>query len=326
MLILQLAVKRLMSSIPTLLILLVGLFLLLQLAPGDTVDALIAQLGGGSAETAEELRRYYGLDGSTMARLLDYLWRLVRLDLGFSAIYDKPVATVIFERLPVTLLLMVLSLSFAFIMGMLLGIISARKVNGWLDTILSLLGMVFYATPAFWLGLMSIVIFSIRLGWLPPGGYYDILAGNTGLAHVWDVTRHMLQPTVTLALIYMAIYLRIMRASMLEVSTLDFVRTARAKGLSRNQIIRHHILRNALLPMITIMGLQAGAILGGSVVIESVFSLPGIGKLAYESVIQRDLNMLLGIVFVSALMVIVVNFVVDLIYAYLDPRITSEKV
>ena len=136
----------------------------------------------------------------------------------------------------------------------------------------------------------------------------------------------MLQPTVTLALIYMAIYLRIMRASMLEVSTLDFVRTARAKGLSRNQIIRHHILRNALLPMITIMGLQAGAILGGSVVIESVFSLPGIGKLAYESVIQRDLNMLLGIVFVSALMVIVVNFVVDLIYAYLDPRITSEKV
>lgn len=325
MYILKLAGKRLMSSIPTLLILLVGLFLLLQLAPGDTVDALIAQIGGASAETAAELRRFYGLEGSTASRLLDYLWRLVRLDLGFSSVYNKPVSTVILERLPATLLLMVSALSFAFFFGMVLGIVSARKVNGWLDSIISLIGMIFYATPAFWLGLMSIIVFSIHLAWLPPSGFYDIVAGNRGLAHVLDVMRHLVQPTITLALIYMAVYLRIMRASMLEVTTLDFVRTARAKGLSRGQIVRRHILRNALLPMVTIMGLQAGAILGGSVVIESVFALPGIGRLAYDAVVQRDLNMLLGIVFVSALLVIVMNFIVDLVYAWLDPRINAGE-
>ncbi len=323
--ILKLAGKRLLSSIPTLLILIVGLFLLLQLAPGDTVDALMAQMGGGSAETAAELRRFYGLEGSTAARLGDYLWRLVRFDLGHSAIYNKPVATVIFERLPATLLLMVSALSFAFAAGMALGVIAARKVNGVLDTTISLLGMIFYATPAFWLGLMSIVVFSIRLGWLPPGGLSEIGSGATGLAKAREVALHLIQPTVTLALIYLAVYLRIMRASMLEVATLDFVRTARAKGLSQGQVVRRHILRNALLPMVTVMGLQAGAILGGSVVIESVFSLPGIGRLAYESVVQRDLNMLLGIAFVSALMVIAVNFIVDLLYAWLDPRIASVE-
>lgn len=138
-----------------------------------------------------------------------------------------------------------------------------------------------------------------------------------------DIARHLVQPTITLSLIFLAIYLRIMRASMLEVSTLDFVRTARAKGLRQSEIVRRHVLRNALLPMVTLIGLQAGTMLGGSVVIESVFSLPGIGRLAYESVVQRDLNTLLGIVFVSAIMVICVNFVVDLIYARLDPRITA---
>lgn len=322
--ILKLAVQRLISSIPTLLIMIVGLFLLLQLAPGDTVDALMAQLGGGSQETAAELRRFYGLEGSTAARLADYLWRLVQLDLGYSSIYNKPVSTVIFERLPATLLLMVAALSFAFSAGMALGVLSARKVNGFWDTVISLIGMIFYATPAFWLGLMSIVVFSIYLGWLPPGGLGDVTSNAKGLAKAWETFLHLLQPTVTLALIYLAVYLRIMRASMLEVSTLDFVRTARAKGLTQGQIIRRHVLRNALLPMITIMGLQAGAILGGSVVIESVFSLPGIGRLAYDSVVQRDLNMLLGIAFISALMVIFVNFIVDLLYAWLDPRIASS--
>lgn len=321
MYILKLAGRRLLSSLPTLLILIVGLFLLLQLAPGDTVDALMAQIGGGSVETAQELRRFYGLEGSTAARLADYLWRLLQMDLGHSAIYNKPVATVIAERLPATLLLMVAALGFAFSAGMALGVLAARRVNGPLDTVISLLGMIFYATPAFWLGLMSIVVFSIWLGWLPPGGFYELGSNKTGLALVFDIARHLLQPTVTLALIYLAVYLRIMRAAMLEVSTLDFVRTARAKGLSQGQVVRRHILRNALLPMVTVMGLQAGAILGGSVVIESVFSLPGIGRLAYESVLQRDLNMLLGIAFISALMVIVVNFIVDLLYAWLDPRI-----
>lgn len=321
--ILSLAGRRLAASIPTLILILIGVFLLLQLAPGDTVDAMLAQMGGGDAQTARELRKFYGLDVSVAAQLGNYLWRLVRFDLGFSAIYGKPVATVIAERLPATLLLMISALSFAFFFGLILGVIAARGVNKWPDTLISTLGLVFYATPSFWFGLMAIVVFSIYLQWLPAGGFEEVALGLTGFARTLDIARHLLLPTLTLGLIFLAIYLRIMRASMLEVLTLDFVRTARAKGLDETRVVARHVLRNALLPMVTLIGLQAGTMLGGSVVVESVFSLPGLGRLAYESVVQRDLNTLLGIIFVSALLVITVNFIVDLTYARLDPRITS---
>jgi peptide/nickel transport system permease protein len=321
--ILSLAGRRLAASIPTLILILIGVFLLLQFAPGDTVDALMAQMGGGDASTAKELRRFYGLDLSVAMQLANYLWRLIRLDLGFSAIYGKPVSTVIVERLPVTLLLMTASLSFAFFMGLVLGVVAARRVNRWPDTLISTLGLIFYATPSFWFGLMAIVVFSIYLQWLPAGGFEDITMSYSGLARTLDIASHLVLPTLTLGLIFLAIYLRIMRASMLEVLNLDFVRTARSKGLDETRIVTRHVLRNALLPMVTLIGLQAGTMLGGSVVVESVFSLPGLGRLAYESVVQRDLNTLLGIVFVSALLVIVVNFIVDLAYARLDPRITS---
>ncbi|CAM5202836.1 Peptide/nickel transport system permease protein OS=Castellaniella defragrans OX=75697 GN=HNR28_002164 PE=3 SV=1 [Castellaniella defragrans] len=318
-----LAGRRLAASIPTLLLLLVGIFLLLQLAPGDAVDAMMAQMGGGDAATAQQLRQFYGLDLSLPAQLAHYLWRLVRLDLGFSTIYGKPVAMVIAERLPATLLLMMAALSFAFFFGMVLGVIAARSANKWPDTLISTLGLIFYSTPSFWLGLMSIVAFSIYLQWFPSGGFEDITSTYTGLRRTLDIAQHLVLPSISLGLIYLAIYLRIMRASMLEVLNLDFIRTARAKGLSENRIVVRHVLRNALLPMVTLIGLQASGMLGGSVVIESVFSLPGLGRLAYDAVIQRDLNTLLGIVFVSALVVIVVNFITDLLYARLDPRITT---
>lgn len=319
--VLALAGRRLLSSVPTLLIILVGLFLLLQLAPGDTVDALVAQMGGGDQKMADELRRFYGLDAPVAVQLGRYMWRLVQLDLGYSAIYGKPVASVILERLPATLLLMGSALSFAFFAGIALGILAARRVNQWPDTLISTLGLVFYATPSFWFGLMGIVVFAVKLAWLPPGGFETVGAGYAGLARVLDIARYLVLPTLTLALIFFAIYLRIMRASMLEVLTLDFVRTARAKGVAEQAVIVRHVLRNALLPVVTLIGLQAGTMLGGSVVVESVFALPGLGRLAYESVVQRDLNTLLGIVFVSALLVIAVNFIVDLLYARLDPRI-----
>jgi peptide/nickel transport system permease protein len=321
--ILSLAGRRLAASIPTLFLILIGIFLLLQFAPGDTVDAMMAQMGGGDAATARTLRTFYGLDLSIPVQLGNYLWRLVRLDLGFSSIYGKPVATVIIERLPPTLLLMMSALSFAFFTGLVFGVIAARSVNKWPDTLISTLGLIFYATPSFWFGLMAIVVFSIYLQWLPAGGFEDIGAGSSGVLRTIDIARHLVLPTLTLGLIFLAIYLRIMRASMLEVLNLDFVRTARAKGLDETRIVVRHVLRNALLPMVTLIGLQAGTMLGGSVVVESVFSLPGLGRLAYESVVQRDLNTLLGIVFVSALLVIAVNFLVDLLYARLDPRITS---
>ncbi|SEP44138.1 peptide/nickel transport system permease protein [Methylobacterium sp. ap11] len=325
MTILLLALRRLAASLPTLFVILAGLFLLLQLAPGDTVDALMAQMGGGDPATADELRRYYGLDLPAAAQLGRYLWRLVQLDLGQSAIYGKPVATVIAERLPVTLLLMGASLTLAFLGGTFLGVLAARRIGQWPDTLISTLGLMFYATPSFWFGLMGIVLFAINLGWLPAGGFEEVGAGYTGLAHVLDVARHLVLPTLTLALVFLATYLRIMRASMLEVMSLDYVRTARAKGLGETGVIVRHALRNALLPMVTLVGLQAGTMLGGSVVVESVFALPGLGRLAYESVVQRDLNTLLGIVFVSALLVITVNFLVDLIYGRLDPRIAAGR-
>ncbi|MGO4666750.1 ABC transporter permease [Bosea sp. 2RAB26] len=321
--VLALAGRRLAASIPTLILILIGVFLLLKFAPGDTVDAMMAQMGGGDAATARHLREFYGLDLSVWAQLGNYLWRLVRLDLGFSAIYGKPVVTVIAERLPATILLMSASLSFAFFFGLIFGVIAARGVNRWPDTLISTLGLIFYAMPTFWFGLMAIVVFSIYLQWLPAGGFEDITVSLTGLARTLDIAKHLILPTLTLGLFYMAIYLRIMRGSMLEVLNLDFVRTARAKGMDETRVVVRHVLRNALLPMVTLIGLQAGTMLGGSVVVESVFSLPGLGRLAYESVVQRDLNTLLGIIFVSALLVIAVNFIVDLLYARLDPRITA---
>ncbi|WP_159999376.1 ABC transporter permease [Roseomonas sp. 18066] len=321
--ILFLALRRLAASLPTLLLILVGLFLLLQLAPGDTVDALVAQMGGGDPAMIEQLRSFYGLDAPVLVQLGRYLLRLVTLDLGFSAIYGKPVASVILERLPVTLLLMATALSFAFAAGMALGVIAARRVNRWPDALISTLGLVFYATPSFWFGMMGIVVFAVRLAWLPAGGFEEIGSGTTGLARVLDIAWHLVLPVATLALTYLATYLRIMRASMLEVLTLDFVRTARAKGLGETAVVLRHVLRNALLPGVTLMGLQAGTMLGGSVVVESVFALPGLGRLAYESVVQRDVNTLLGIVFVSALLVITINFIVDMLYAKLDPRIVT---
>lgn len=320
---LALAGRRLAAAVPALLIILGGLFLLLQLAPGDTVDALVAQMGGGDATMIEALRRHYALDQSTSVRLGDYLWRLIHLDLGQSAIYGKAVSAVIVERLPATLLLMGSSLALALAAGIALGIVAARRVNRWPDTLISTLGLIFYATPAFWFGLMGIFVFAIYLGWLPAGGFGTIGGGLSGLAQVLDIAWYLTLPTLTLALIFLAIYLRIMRASMLEVATLDFVRTARAKGLAETTVVVRHVLRNALLPMVTLIGLQAGTMLGGSVVVESVFALPGLGRLAYESVMQRDLNTLLGVVFVSALLVISINFVVDLLYSRLDPRIDS---
>lgn len=318
---LTLAVRRLAAALPALLIILAGLFLLLQLAPGDTVDALVAQMGGGDPTMIDELRRYYALDQSTSVRLGDYLWRLIHLDLGRSAVYGKPVAEVIIQRLPATLLLMGSALALAFAAGMGLGVIAAIRVNRWPDALISTLGLIFYATPSFWFGLMGIVVFAVYLGWLPSGGFGTIGGGLTGVAQILDIAWYLTLPTLTLALIFLATYLRIMRASMLEVSTLDFVRTARAKGLANRAIVVRHVLRNALLPMVTLIGLQAGSMLGGSVVVESVFALPGLGRLAYEAVMQRDLNTLLGVVFVSALLVISINFLVDLLYSRLDPRI-----
>ena len=319
--IVSLAGKRLAASLPTLLLILVGIFCLLQFAPGDTVDAMLAQMGGGDAAIAADLRRFYGLDLSVAEQLAHYLWRLVRLDLGFSAIYGKPVATVILERLPATLSLMGASLSFAFAAGMALGVIAARRVNRWPDTLISTLGLIFYATPSFWFGLMAIVLFSVHLQWLPAGGFGDVAMGYTGARRVLDIAWHLVLPTLTLGLIFLAIYLRIMRASMLEVLSLDFVRTARAKGLRETRIITRHVLRNALLPVVTIIGIEAAFLVGGLIVTETVFNIPGVARFLVEAIRWRDYPIVQNLVMLIAFVVVMVNFLVDMAYMFLDPRI-----
>ncbi len=254
----------------------------------------------------------------------DYLVRLVTLDLGFSAIYGKPVATVILERLPPTILLMVSALSFAFFFGLVLGVVAARRVNKWPDTLISTLGLVFYATPSFWFGLMAIVLFSVYLQWLPAGGFADIAAIlhrlRRGAGHCAAPDAADADARADLPGDLPAHHARL-DAGGADRSTSCARRAPR--DLARHAVVARHVLRNAMLPMVTLIGLQAGTMLGGSVVVESVFALPGLGRLAYESVVQRDLNTLLGIVFVSALLVITINFLVDILYARLDPRIVT---
>ena len=190
--ILTLALRRLITTIPALIIILITLFLLLQLAPGDTVDALLAQIGGAESSVIDEMRHYYELDQSTSSRLLNYLWRLVHLDLGQSAIYNKPVSHMILERLPATLLLMISAMSLAFTCGTILGILSAQKVNRWPDTLISILGLIFYSTPSFWLALMGIVFFSIYLNWLPPSGFGSIEQSLTGFSAILDIAWYLI--------------------------------------------------------------------------------------------------------------------------------------
>jgi peptide/nickel transport system permease protein len=178
-----------------------------------------------------------------------------------------------------------------------------------------------YATPLFWVGLMLILLFSIRLDWLPTSGMEDVVAFHEGWDRVVDIARHLVLPAITLSLFYLALYARLMRATMLEQRGLDYVTTARAKGLNERQITTRHVLRNALLPVLTVAGVQVGSLLGGSVVVESVFAWPGLGQLAFDALFSRDYNLLLGIFFMSACLVVIINILVDVLYVMLDPRI-----
>lgn len=315
------ALRRILQAIPIMLLIMIGSFLLIKMAPGDTVDALVGDMGGADPAFVARLRAEYGLDESVFVQLWRYLMKLAQLDFGWSYVYEQPVLTVLMARLGNTMLLMVASLTVAFVFGITLGAFAARRAYSLTDNVISTLGLVFYAMPSFFLSLLMILVFSVKLGWLPVGGIRTIGAFKTGWADVIDVARHLVMPTAALSLIYLAFYMRLMRTSVLEVMDLDFVRTARAKGAGDFRLMVHHVMRNALLPVVTLLGLQFSTVLGGSVVIETIFSLPGLGQLAYTSVIKRDLNMLMGIVALSSVIVVIVNVLTDLVYAWLDPRI-----
>jgi peptide/nickel transport system permease protein len=299
-------------------------FALVHLAPGDAADILAGSTGAATAEYVAELRRGFGLDRPLWEQFAIFVWRLVRLDLGYSFAQRAPVGTLILERLGPTLLLMATAISLAATLGIAAGIAAARRARTWVDGVISVGALLVYATPAFWLGLMLIVLFSVRLDLLPSGGLVDVRADPRGLARALDVLRHLVLPALTLALFYVAVYTRLMRTAMLEVARLEYVVTARAKGLSERVVAWKHVARNALLPVVTLAGLQLGHLLGGSVLIETVFGWPGLGRLVFDSLLLRDHNVLLGILFVSSVVVILANLVVDLVYGLLDPRIVHR--
>ncbi len=317
-------VRRLLQLVPVVLAIAAMNFLLVKMAPGDAADILAGQMGHATLEFTQQLRREFGLDLPLIEQFLIYMGRLLTLDLGVSFLQQQPVLDLILDRLPATLVLMVTAISLAGVLGVGLGVAAARRQGSWIDNLVSVSALIIYATPAFWLGLMLIVLFSIKLDLLPSGGMMQIGAGKTGLAYALDVARHLILPAATLGLFYVAIYTRLMRAAMLEVYGLDFITAARAKGLSEGVIAWTHALRNALLPVVTLAGVQIGHLLGGSVLVETVFGWPGLGRLVFDALLQRDLNLLLGILFVSSVVVVIANLIVDLLYGLLDPRIVHK--
>ncbi|XAH25314.1 ABC transporter permease [Xylophilus sp. GW821-FHT01B05] len=313
--------RRLPQAVPVVVGIALLNFLVLQIAPGDVVDVLAGEAGAATPETMAQLRASFGLDQPVALQLWHYLGRLLTLDLGFSYRQNMPVRDLILDRLPATLLLMVAAMVIALVLGVALGVLSARKVHGWVDHLVSVVVLVAYALPTFWLGLMAIVLFSARLGWFPSGGMVDVAAAHTGWARVLDIAWHAVLPACVLATFYLAMYAKLMRSSMLEIYGADFIRTARAKGASEARVTLAHALRNALLPVATMLGYQVASLLSGAVLVESVFSWPGLGRLAFESILARDLNLLLGILLMSAVLVTLINIVVDVLYAFLDPRV-----
>lgn len=295
-------------------------FALIRMAPGDPAAVLAGESGASDEQFIAAIRRDYGLDRPLHEQVFTYLRRLAVLDLGMSYRTQRPVVNVIFERVPATLLLTVPALLLAIIVGTSLGTMAATRAGTWKDTLITSMAMLFYATPVFWVGLLLILLLSVSLEILPPFGMTSFIK-KTGLPGIIDVLQHLVMPVLSLALFYMAVYVRVARAATIEVLGRGFVRTAYAKGLSPPQALRRHVLRNAVLPSVTLAGLQVGQLMGGAVIIESVFAWPGIGRLAFDALMQRDYNVILGVFFVSSAMVVVANLLTDIVLRMIDPRI-----
>lgn len=317
----RLILMRLLKAVVVLFLIVIFNFVLIQMAPGDPAAILAGEAGATDQEFLNQLRERFGLDQPIYVQLWRYVSGIAMLDFGYSYRLGVPVFDLIMARLPATLLLTGTAFVLSLVLGIVAGSMAAARVKKPSGSIIMALALIFYATPLFWVALMSVVVFSVYLGWLPAYGLYTVGAGHTGLALVLDVAKHLVLPATTLALFFMAIYTRMTRTSMLDAAQQDYVKTARAKGLRPSIIQRRHVLRNALLPIITLAGLQAGQMVGGAILTETVFAWPGIGRLMFEALQQRDYNLLLGIFFFSAALVIVFNIITDLVYSLADPRI-----
>ncbi|PZP45163.1 MAG: ABC transporter permease [Azospirillum brasilense] len=296
-------------------------FMLIHAAPGDPASVMAGQSGAADERYLAQLREQFGLDRPLAEQLWIYVSRVATLDLGISHRMQRPVADLILERLPATLLLSVTAFAFAVAAGIAMGAAAARRAGTVWDSLITALSMVFYCTPLFWTGLLLVLLFSVTLNWLPSFGMSTVGADYTGLRAALDVAEHLVLPALTLGLFYLAVYARLTRSSVLEVAGQDFVKTARAKGVGEGRILRRHVLRNALLPVVTLAGIQAGHLIGGSILVETVFAWPGIGSLAFDALLQRDYELLLGVFLCTSVIVMLFNLLTDLLYLVIDPRV-----
>jgi len=319
----QFLAGRLAKGIVVLFAIAVLNFFLIRAAPGDPAQVLAGEAGAADEQLLIQLRERFGLDQPLLTQLWVYLTGYLTFDLGFSYRQQQSVLSLILDRLPATLLLTGAAFIVSLGLGTLMGALAARRAGRWQDSVITTLALVFYATPLFWVALMSQIVFSLKLGLVPNVGYESIGANYTGLARALDIASHLVLPALTLGLFFTALYARMMRASMLEVAGADFVKTARAKGLAPGLVSRRHVARNAILPVVTLAGLQAGQLVGGAVLTETVFAWPGIGRLMFDALVQRDYSVLLGVFFISSAMVVGFNILTDLVYRLADPRIEA---
>jgi peptide/nickel transport system permease protein len=299
-------------------------FVLVHAAPGDPAQVIAGQSGGSDEKVLASIRAEYGLDKPYPVQLATYLGRILTLDLGYSYRQQRSVASLIGDRMPATMLLTATSFILALIAGIVLGTLAGVRAGKWSDTLLTVVSLLLYATPVFWLGLMLVLLFAVQLDWLPAFGYVTIGVPMTAFQRMRDIGWHLILPALSLAAVYLAIYARLMRSSVLEVTHQDYIKTAKAKGLKQGRIIMRHILRNAMLPIVTVAGMQAGALVGGAVVIETVFAWPGLGRLIYDALLQRDYPVLLGVFLVMSVIVILLNLLTDAVYRMIDPRVSAH--
>jgi len=318
------AFSRLLQGLGLVLAVVVLNFVLVHAAPGDPVETIAGVSGGMSPELMAQLRSQYGLDKPLPVQLGVYLGKVVHGDLGYSYFFNLPVSSLILQRLVATLLLVLSSVIVAFVIGTALGVLSARKPNGVLSQFITVLSLIGFAAPVFWTGIMLVLLFALVVPILPVAGMRAVdSTGGWGVKGVVDVLYHLVLPVATLSLVYLAQYSRLARSAMLDVLGSDFIRTARAKGLAERVVLYKHALRNALLPVVTVVGLQFGNVLSGAILVETVFNWPGLGRLAFESVLRRDYPTVLGLLLLSSIVVIVMNRLTDLCYRLIDPRIKA---
>lgn len=300
-------------------------FMLIHAAPGDPAIVIAGEMGGADEATMASIRKAYGLDRPLHEQFFTYLGKSLRGDLGISYIYNRPVLELILERLGPTVLLVLTSLFSAIVLGTGLGVFASRRPASMTSGVVTVFSLVGYAMPVFWTGILLVILFGKVWPVMPISGMRDVrILGAPPFETALDILHHLVLPAATLAIVYLAQYSRLARSSMLEILGNDYIRTARAKGLSDAVVTYKHALRNAMMPIVTIAGLQFGNLISGAVLVETVFSWPGLGTLALDAILGRDYPTLLGVLTFSALLVILANLMTDFSYRWIDPRLRGK--